>query len=137
MKGNEAAHLGRELREMFEATAPEPLPPRLAELLAAIAAKDRQHPAQGWSHLDSFQEGINLRAWLFTILRNCFFPTRGSVEGRWRMPAARRPKAYPSHRLNRAMSTSRTCARRWICPAASARGGRAGWGSRHVLRGGR
>jgi RNA polymerase sigma-70 factor (ECF subfamily) len=112
MKDREAAHLGRKLRELFDATAPEPLPPRLAELLVALAAKDRQHPPvskkmkndlialmpklrafafslcgqheraddlvqetllKAWSHLDSFQEGTNLRAWLFTILRNCFF----------------------------------------------------------------
>jgi RNA polymerase sigma-70 factor, ECF subfamily len=112
MKDNEAAHLGRKLREMFQATVPDPLPPRLAELLAALAAKDRQHPPvskklkndlialmpnlrafaftlcshheladdlvqetllKAWSHLDSFQEGTNLRAWLFTILHNSFF----------------------------------------------------------------
>jgi RNA polymerase sigma-70 factor, ECF subfamily len=28
---------------------------------------------KAWSHLDSFQEGTNLRAWLFTILHNSFF----------------------------------------------------------------
>jgi RNA polymerase sigma-70 factor, ECF subfamily len=28
---------------------------------------------RAWSHIDSFQEGTNLRAWLFTIMRNSFF----------------------------------------------------------------
>jgi RNA polymerase sigma-70 factor (ECF subfamily) len=28
---------------------------------------------RAWHHLDSFQEGTNLRAWLFTILRNAYF----------------------------------------------------------------
>ena len=28
---------------------------------------------KAWSHIDSFQEGTNLRAWLFTILRNSYF----------------------------------------------------------------
>jgi RNA polymerase sigma-70 factor, ECF subfamily len=106
---NEVAHLGRKLREMFEAMAPEPLPPRLAELLAVLAAcqqppiskimKDDliammpklrafafslcgQHERaddlvqetllKAWSHLDHYQQGTNLGAWLFTILRNSF-----------------------------------------------------------------
>ena len=110
-------HLGNKLREMFAEPA-EPLPRRFQELLAALAAKDRERGAskgagkgnakikdellalipnlrafaislcgnheraddlvqetllKAWGHLDSFQEGTNLRAWLFTILRNSYF----------------------------------------------------------------
>jgi RNA polymerase sigma-70 factor, ECF subfamily len=106
------AHLGLKLRELFEGSAPEALPPRLVELLAALAAKEKKLPTvniglrdamlalipnlrafaislcgnheqaddlvqetllKAWGHLDAFQEGTNLRAWLFTILRNSYF----------------------------------------------------------------
>ena len=110
MNDHGAALLGKKPREIYEETAPAPLPRRLMELLEALAAKDKppasekmknalialipnlrafayslcgQHERaddmvqetllKAWSHRDSFEAGTNLRAWLFTILRNSFF----------------------------------------------------------------
>jgi RNA polymerase sigma-70 factor, ECF subfamily len=33
----------------------------------------QETPLRAWHHLDCFQEGTNLRAWLFTILRNAYY----------------------------------------------------------------
>ena len=47
---------------------------------------------KAWDHLHRFQEGTNLRAWLFTILRNTYFSEfrkrRREVEDRDGMRAA-------------------------------------------------
>jgi RNA polymerase sigma-70 factor (ECF subfamily) len=47
---------------------------------------------KAWNHLDTFEEGTNLRAWLFTILRNTYFSEcrrrRREVEDRDGMKAA-------------------------------------------------
>ena len=79
----------------FAATAPQAAPPKLpgpfadgllAEIprLRAFARSMARDPdraddlvqetlAKGWAHRSKFKEGTNLRAWLFTILRNTYF----------------------------------------------------------------
>ncbi len=37
---------------------------------------------KAWSNLDKFRWGTNLRAWLFTILRNTFYSERSQAEVR-------------------------------------------------------
>ena len=35
---------------------------------------------KAWTHIDKFQPGTNLRAWLFTILRNTFYSARRKTQ---------------------------------------------------------
>jgi RNA polymerase sigma-70 factor (ECF subfamily) len=49
---------------------------------------------KAWNHLDSFKEGTNLKAWLFTILRG------GSESARWKMPMAATPHGFRPSRSN-------------------------------------
>jgi RNA polymerase sigma-70 factor, ECF subfamily len=88
------APLPRRLVELLEALAAKDKPPaseKMKNALIALIPNLRafayslcgQHERaddmvqetllKAWSHLDSFQAGTNLRAWLFTILRNTFF----------------------------------------------------------------
>lgn len=56
---------------------------------------------KAWSNLDSFREGTNMRAWLFTILRNTFYSDlrkhRREVEdidGRYAAQVAEKPAQH-------------------------------------------
>ena len=90
----EMAPLPRQLVELLEALAAKDKPPAdestksalialIPNLRAFAFSLCGQHERaddmvqetllKAWSHLDSFQAGTNLRAWLFTILRNSFF----------------------------------------------------------------
>jgi RNA polymerase sigma-70 factor, ECF subfamily len=58
---------------------------------------------KAWNHLDSFKEGTNLKAWLFTILRNTYFSERRKrkrevedADGKYAARLASRP-AQPGH----------------------------------------
>lgn len=71
---------------MTEGPAPAPqdeLPLHLTALraFAIVLARDQtladdlvqETIVRAWKHLDQFQPGTNMRAWLFTILRNVYF----------------------------------------------------------------
>jgi len=56
---------------------------------------------KAWNHLDSFREGTNLKAWLFTILRNTYFSERRKrrrevedADGSYAAKLASRPEQY-------------------------------------------
>ena len=51
----------------------------ISELLAVDTIADdlvQDTIVKAWTHIDKFQPGTNLRAWLFTILRNTFYSGR-------------------------------------------------------------
>lgn len=55
---------------------------------------------KGWSNLDSFQSGTNMRAWLFTIQRNTFYSDRRKAkrEVAWDdLPFGGEPAVGPDH----------------------------------------
>ena len=56
---------------------------------------------KAWNNIDDFQEGTNLRAWLFTILRNTYFSERRKrrrevedADGSYAATLASRPEQY-------------------------------------------
>ena len=48
---------------------------------------------KAWTNLDKFQEGTNMRAWLFTILRNTFYSGRRKAMREVEDSTAASPKA--------------------------------------------
>ena len=60
---------------------------------------------KAWAHQASFQNGSNLRAWLFTILRNSYTRTAGSADAKSKTPTAVGLPSLPSLPDNRVLST--------------------------------
>ena len=81
---------------------------------------------KAWNHLDSFEAGTNLKAWLFTILRNAYFSelrkTKREIADSEGQLAAKL-SVPPNSRVTSTLSIS---ARRWqSCRPISAR--RSSW----------
>jgi RNA polymerase sigma-70 factor (ECF subfamily) len=53
---------------------------------------------KAWTNLDKFQPGSNLRAWLFTILRNTFYSDKRKTRREVPDPRASTPRAWPRSR---------------------------------------
>jgi DNA-directed RNA polymerase specialized sigma24 family protein len=70
---------------------------------------------KAWTNLDKFQPGSNLRAWLFTILRNTFYSDK-------RKTRREVPDPRGSTRQHSARSRRTTGAWRWRTSAAPSTG---------------
>jgi len=92
---------------------------------------------KAWTHMDSFQEGTNLRAWLFTILRNSHLSAirrrRREVEDSEGKKAEGLSVA-PAQQGHVDMEDMRKATRAFA--SRSTRGASFGRSCRHVLRGG-
>src|ERR1700680_2947788 len=63
---------------------------------------------KAWQHLDHFEEGTNLRAWLFTILRNTYFSEIRRGAAKSKMLTAKRRHHYQLHLPSRPILICRT-----------------------------